>query len=71
MQSLLLDYAAELKASAQKGKSGSYMATAKQLEDKLARLKDIYLDGIIDNTFKDADKLMRVKAEEMGLKAVK
>lgn len=72
MQSLLLDYAAELKASAPKGKSGSYMATAKQLEDKLARLKDIYLDGIIDkDTYKaDYEKIKKQLAEVAG-KSVK
>lgn len=33
-------------------------------------VKEAILDGIIDNTFEDADRLMRAKAEEMGLKPV-
>ena len=34
-------------------------------------IKNAILDGVIDNTFEDADKLMRIHAVEMGLKAVK
>ena len=43
----------------------------KEIGELKEYVKNAILDGIIDNTFEDADKLMRVKAEEMGLKAVK
>ena len=34
-------------------------------------VKDAILDGVIPNTFEAADALMREKAAELGLKAVK
>ena len=34
-------------------------------------VKEAILEGTISNTFEDADRYMRIKAEEMGLKAVK
>ena len=43
----------------------------KEIGELKEYVKNAILDGIIDNTFEDADRLMRVKAEEMGLKAVK
>lgn len=43
----------------------------KEIGELKEYVKNAILDGIIDNTFEAADKYMRVRAEEMGLKAQK
>ena len=43
----------------------------KEIGELKEYVKNAILDGIIDNTFEEADKYMRVRAEEMGLKAQK
>ena len=43
----------------------------KEIGELKEYVKNAILDGIIDNTFDEADKYMRVRAEEMGLKAQK
>ena len=42
----------------------------KEIGDLKEYVKNAILDGQIGNTFEEADALMRVKASEMGLKAV-
>ena len=43
----------------------------KEIGELKEYVKNAILDGIIDNSFEEADKYMRVRAEEMGLKAQK
>ena len=43
----------------------------KEIGELKEYVKNAILDGIIDNTFEEADKYMRGRAEEMGLKAQK
>lgn len=43
----------------------------KEIGELKEYVKNAILDGIIDNTFEEADKYMRVRAEEMGLKVQK
>ena len=61
LQGLLSDYKAEITANALK-LQGSYKDTVKQLEAKLVRLKDLYLDGLIDKATYKAD-YTRLKSE--------
>ena len=47
------------------------IAPCKEIGELKEYVKNAILDGVIDNTFEDADRLMRKHAVEMGLKAVK
>ena len=43
----------------------------KEIGELKEYVKNAILDGVIDNTFEDADRIMREKAAGMGLNAVK